>query len=152
MAGRLQAIADKVKEALDAATFSPVVTVERVYDPQVERLDLPASTTPLLSVVAKSETNVRDSRGTLIDSYVVDVAIRCRVADETPASCDPLSALVDSVADYFWETTWTGSNVTQTEGEISSPWSVNNLAEQNVFLAVVSYTFTGLRDTPTRPT
>lgn len=147
----LQTIADAVADQLGAGTFAVPVTASRVMDPQVELKDLPTGQA-LLTVIGKSETSQRADRGaTLRDTFTVDVGIRAVPVDQDPATLDPFATLVDVVRDYFWVELWPEADVDIDTAEVTVPWSVRHLNEQNVFLSVVSFTFVRTRDVPERP-
>jgi hypothetical protein len=152
MSSRLQPIADGVATALAAGTFAPALTVERVYDVQVDADALPASATGVLvTVLAKESTASRATRGELLEEYVVDVAIRTRVADKTVGTCDPLSDLVESIRDYFWVETWPEASESLSLKDASMvPWSEPHMRESGVFFALVTLTFEDIVPVPER--
>ncbi|MDX1968027.1 MAG: hypothetical protein SFV23_12705 [Planctomycetaceae bacterium] len=147
----LQDVADGVATALAAGSFVMPVTAVRVFDTQVDLPNLPAGGA-ILTVIGKSETTQMIDRGaTLLDRFTVDCGIRGVPADQETTSLDPYSTLVDQIRDYFWAELWPGEVVDIDTAEVTVPWSVKHLNEQNVFLAVVSFTFVRTRDVPERP-
>lgn len=146
----LQTIADSVADELASGAFAVPVTAARVMDPQTELKGLPTGQA-LLTVIGKSETSQRADRGaTLLDTFTVDVGIRGVPVDQEPTTLDPFATLVDGVRDYFWSELWPGAEVDLSTAEVTVPWSVRHLNEQNVFLSVVSFTFVRTRDVPER--
>ncbi len=146
----LQDVVAGVAEALSTGTFVMPVTAERVFDPQVDLPELPTGQARL-TVIGKSETTQRIDRGaTLLDRFTVDVGVRGIPTDQTKESLDPFSTLVDQVRDYFWVNLWPDAEVDIDTAEVTVPWSVRHLNEQNVFLSVVSFTFVRTRDVPER--
>ena len=147
---RLQQVADVVVDLLEAATLPIACTVERVYDPKTDLKDLPVPESPLLTVIGRKDSRSRSSRMQIADQYTVDIGIRCQVASDLPADCDPLSELTDVVADLFWTK---GVRFTDENGpgdhvdaiisgvDVPTPWSVTHLREQKVWFSVVTLTF-----------
>jgi hypothetical protein len=154
MSSRLQSIADGVATALAAGTFSHALTVERVYDVQVDADALPAAATGVMvTVLAKESPASRATRGELLEEYVIDVAVRTRVSDKSAATCDPLSALVESIRDHFWVETWPEAPESLSLKDAAMvPWSEPHMRESGVFFALVTLTFEDIIPLPARGT
>jgi len=147
---RLQQVADIVGQLLQAAELPLVCAVERLYDPKVDLKELPVPTSPLLTVIGRKDSRSRHARALLADEYTVDVGIRAQVASDAPEHCDPLSELTDAIADALWtkivrftDENGPGEHVDAylTAADVSTPWSVTHLREQQVWLSVVTFTF-----------
>jgi hypothetical protein len=93
-------LADAVVAALNTAPFSLPFTAERAVLPiatlgEMARLHV--------TVVAAGRTVAPSSRASLQVDHRIDVAVQQRVAGDDPAACDPLSRLVEEIAEHL---TW----------------------------------------------
>ncbi len=91
-------IADAVVAELNAATFSQAVTAERHYLPQFE---LPEMKTLHVTVVPKGIALGSSDRARGQGDYSVDVAVQKKFETGDNAELDPLTALVEEIADHF---------------------------------------------------
>lgn len=134
-------IADAVKAALEAATFSLPFTVERVYVPvhQLEELS-----EIRVSVVAGPVSSERLGRGTARQrDYSIDLGIQRR-AVATREECDPLVHLVEEIDEFWFNRPLAmpegGVAATCFASQIKVPYDLGHLDTERVFTAVIQLT------------
>lgn len=96
MAALIVELANDVKDALTATTFSETVTISRTYNPGVRLTDFRDDTPPALTVIPGAHVQSRISRRShFADHAEIDVGLRARCTTESRA--DQLAALTESV-------------------------------------------------------
>ena len=94
----ITALADAVMSELNAATFSQAVNAERHYLPQ---FDLPEMKTLHVTVVPKGVALGTSDRSRGQGDYSIDVAVQKRFTSDANTELDPLTTLVEEIADHF---------------------------------------------------
>lgn len=147
----LQSVTDAVRADLAAASLGVTLTVARVFDPDADLKDLPTGPgAALVIVIGKGVTTTRESRGSVQDSFTVDVGIRAKVPQSDPdGTCDDLSELHRKIKDYWWGQKVDGTTFMAVE---ETPWSVTHLTDQRVWVSMMTLTFLQGRSIPARGT
>lgn len=146
MASVLATLAEAVKTALNAGSFSLDFEAERVYIPEFT----PATAGTDLSVKAVGRTIefVAGARAAYQKNHVVDIGIQQRLpqgsepTDDTGnAELDGLVELAEQVADFFTPGAQYGSGQLLTVAVQDPVFIPAHLREHKVFTSVVSLTF-----------
>lgn len=145
----LQSLTDAVRADLAAASLGVALTVGRKFDPDVDLKDVPTGpAAAMVTVIGKGCSTTRESRGSVLDTFTVDVGIRARVPQVNPDdACDDLSVLHRKIKDYWWTQTVDGTKFTGVE---ELPWSIPHLTDQRVWTSLLTLTFIQSRDIPAR--
>lgn len=145
----LQSLADAVRTDLAAASLGVTLTVARKFDPDVDLKDLPTGPgAALVTVVGRSVSTTRESRGSVRDTLTVDVAIRAKLPQANPDdTCDDLSVIHRKIKDYWWNQTVDGTAFIGVE---EVPWSVSHLTDQRVWVSTMTLSFLQTRSIPAR--
>lgn len=145
----LQSLADAVRADLAAASLGVTLTVARVFDPDTDLKNIPIGpAAALVTVIGKGVTTTRESRGSIQDSFSVDVGIRAKVPQTDPdGTCDDLSELHRKIKDYWWNQKIDGATFMSVE---ETPWSVAHLTDQRVWVSMMTLTFLQGRSIPAR--
>ena len=151
MTADLIAVADAVVAALNGHTFSAPYNAPlgsaRYYVPV---FNLAALATLKVSVVPQASNTTLATRQRLQEvEYRISVGITQAVPDMTPASCDPLSGLVQEVQDFLIQTplvmtagTLRPSTIALSNEPIYDP---DKLEFESVFQSVLNVTYKGFR-------
>jgi hypothetical protein len=133
------AVAEAVKDALNAGTFSQPVTAERKYLPL---FTLPDMKDLHVTVVPKGVTVSSLGRNRNQYDYQVDVAVQKKLADEGPSDVDPLMSLVEEVADFFRLKRLAGyPNAVWARTENAPVYDPEHLKELRQFTSLLTFTF-----------
>lgn len=101
----LELIAEAVKVAYAAASFSLAAAFERLYDPTVDLMTLAAAAetgTPVqVKIVARKWSEEMYTRHKFRELYSIDVGVFRKVSDSTPATLDPLAKFVQELRKFF---------------------------------------------------
>jgi len=145
----LQSLADAVRADIAAASLVVTLTVARKFDPDVDLKDLPTGpSAALVTVVGRSVSTTRESRGSVRDTLTVDVAIRAKIPQaDADDACDDLSVLHRKIKDYWWNQTVDGTAFIGVE---EVPWSVSHLTDQRVWVSTMTLSFLQTRSVPAR--
>ncbi len=145
MTATINAIADAVATALNAADWPIEFTAVRSYQPTFE---LQQMSELKVSVVPPKVESVRAARGLWEQLYTVEIGVQKRPEELTNAYLDPLVELAEAIAIY-WEThkdlTAGGRQfrcMTVVTETVAYP---DDLAERQMFTSVVCLTFKGWR-------
>lgn len=132
-------IAAAVAAAIEAATLSQPVTVERAYVPVHERTDLADLT---ISVVPVSiTTTLLDRTPRHMHDYAIDVGIQQAAANEL-TTIDPLMLVAEEIMDLFRGLPLAGYTAAKCTDAQNQPIFVpEHLDEMTVFTSVVRLVF-----------
>lgn len=145
----LQTTCEGVRAALAAASLGATLTVARKYDPDVEVSSLTQLATGVhVTVVGKSTTTERTARRELEDTHVVDIGIRALLPQDYESDADALAELARKIQDFWWDDTIEGMRLRT--AETPTPWSPSHLSDHQVWLSVVTLTFTQTRAIPVK--
>jgi hypothetical protein len=132
-------VAEAVKEALNAASFSQPLTAERKYLPLFDLTDMKDLH---VTVVPRGVTVSSLGRNRNQYDYQVDVAVQKKLADEGPADVDPLMSLVEEIADHFKLKRLAGyPEAVWTRTENTPVYDPEHMNEMRQFTSVVTLTF-----------
>lgn len=143
-------LAEAIKDALNAETFSMPFTATRKRKPEftLEQLD-----TLRVTVVPASTATEQLTRGKLEDTVKVDVAVQQRLADaEDETEGDALSYLLEQIKDFFVRYTLTSPaaeclEINTVEGA-EAGYSPAHLRELSVYTGVIRSTWRMERAVP----
>lgn len=132
-------IAEAVKEALNAATFSQAFTAERHYQPLFE---LPEMKDLHVTVVPGALSIQPLGRGQNQCDVKVDVAIQKKFAKGDNAELDPLMALVEEIADHFRLKRLAGYEAAMWVKTENAPvYAQEHMEQLRQFTSVLTFTF-----------
>jgi hypothetical protein len=135
----ITSIAEAVKEALNAATFSQPLTAERHYQPLFELKEMKDLH---VSVVPGGVTTVTLGRGRAQHDYRIDVAVQKKFKKGDAAEIDPLMALVEEIADHFRFKRLDGHpTAVWVKTENAPVYAQEHMAEMWQFTSVLTFTF-----------
>jgi len=132
-------IAEAVKARLNDVPFSIPFTAERKYLPIYE---LPDMAILRVTVVPKGLVTTGLSRETSQNEYAIDVAVQKKIDAETSDEIDPLTSLIEEIADRFQFKRlpmYTAAAWTRTEN--APVYAVEHLEELRQFTSVLTFTF-----------
>lgn len=137
-------IADEVVNDLNAQLFSMQFTAERSYVP---RFDLSKATSQLPVVTVTPRELVSESASRALDEvrFGMDVGVCAKVADATPASCDPLMALALEIRDRYSHYTVLGGRGVSIEPGQEPIYDRDWLLTNREFFGLVQLTMTTMR-------
>lgn len=141
MAADIITLADAVVAELNAQAslwLPQPFTAARVYVPEVDIEQL-ASLTVL--VAAKELERERLTRASDQTDLAVDVGVFQKVADTTPAVCDPLVLLCQQIADHFSQTLLAGGIGRPIKLENRPVYDPAALREKKTFRSLITLTY-----------
>ena len=138
-------IAEAVKVALNAGSFSANFTAERAYMP---RKELSTLTRLAVLVVPKAIEQTRlDRRNSVREEVQIDVAVMQKVASDNVSAVDALADLVQEIADYLRETEIDAGDIDAgwMRCENSPIYSPDMLDGSGAFVSVLTITYHAVR-------
>ena len=135
-------IAEAVKEALNAGSFSQPFTATREYRPAFELKDM---TELHVTVVPHTVEVTSLSRSRQQYDVQVHVAVQKKFTEDSPAELDPLMDLVEEVMDFF-RLRKLGDTSATCVGVANAPvYAAEHMAELRQFTSLVTLTFRVMR-------
>lgn len=140
MAAKVVIIAEAVRDALNAGSFSQGFQADRTYRPARELTELAALR---VTVVPRSIADEAASRSGDATEYGVDVAVRKKLsAEAVDAEADGLVALCEEIVAHFRRRRLAGeADAICSRTESVPVFSAEHLETSNVFVGVVTLYF-----------
>ncbi|MBI5725255.1 MAG: hypothetical protein HZA50_14950 [Planctomycetes bacterium] len=137
MTSTLTDIADAVVEELNAGSFSPPFTAQRLNLPE---FDLAEMDSLHVTVVPKVFRESRLSRGAVQNDYSIDVGVMKRFVDQPDQ--DAMLALVEQIKSFFRGRRLSGySSAICVGAENDPPYDPTHLSKLRQFTSVLTLTF-----------
>lgn len=148
MAAAILHVAEAVVALLNGGSYAESFTATRVVDPVVKLESL--STLSVGVLARKTNVAIESRSGIETVLYTVDVAIRKKLAASTlRADHDKLQWVAEQVMDRLSKNPLTGRSETlveiSTDATGESDWSIEDIRNEKVFVAVVTATYLGSR-------
>lgn len=138
MPAEIVTIAEAVKEAINAATFSQEVVAERLYVPVYNLQDMGEIK---CSVVPSSLGSEQADRSRNVFTYVVEVAVQQKI-EPTVENLDALMALVEEIAAVFRSKRLAEYDAARCMAVENDPaYAPEHIEEFGQFTSVLSLTF-----------
>lgn len=135
---RATVLAEKIKDNLNATTFSQVFVATRKYRALYSLKDLKTLT---VTVVFMDSTQTAISRISSLDSISVAIIVQKQVDFNDNTATDLLSSLLEEISDHFRALEFTEAYASWLSNSISVPFDPDDLTDDRLFTGVITLNY-----------
>ena len=135
------AVAEAVKDWINAGTYSADIAATRDYSPVRSMEALESDAAPSVVVSPRSQVVAMETRSNDVFTVEVDVFVQRRVQPDDTASIDVVADFVDEIVDRLRGKSFADLNATYTLIEIDPIFDARLLREESRFITVIRATY-----------